>query len=80
MILLTARAKDRAPQSPLVFDVISGYPAYDLTRSSPSELRALLPERLEQAITKYIERNVHKHTQKTRLVVSNTKFLTETAL
>ena len=79
MILFRARAKDRTPQSPLVFDVISGYPANDLTRSSPSELRALLPERLEQA-TKYIERNVHKHTQKTRLFVSNTKFLTETAL
>ena len=57
MILLTARAKERTPQSPLVF------PAYDLTRSSPSELRALLPERLEQAI-KYMERNVHKHKQK----------------
>ena len=55
-------------------------PAYDLTRSAaPSELCTLLPERLEQA-TKYIERNVHKHTQKTRLFVSNTKFLTETAL
>ena len=67
MILLTARAKDRTPQSPLVF------PAYDLTRSSPSELRALLHERLEQAI-KYMERNVHKHTKRTRLFVSNTKF------
>ena len=31
-------------QSPLVF------PAYNLTRSPPSELRALLSERLEQAI------------------------------